>query len=622
MKRSVVAPLVLLLGACAPAAAPNASAPSTAASVAARPLGPATLDRPLSPEAQQWVERTLASLSLKQKVAQLVMPWVGGEYAALDSPEFEKVRAWVEDDEVGGLIFSIGMPLSYAAKLNALQRVADVPLLITSDMENGPGMRMGNIYALPSMLPQGGGTTFSSTMALGATGSDSLAYAMGRVLGEEARAVGVHVTFGPVLDVNSNPLNPVINTRSFGADPALVSRLAIAYMQGAQSAGLMTTGKHFPGHGDTEVDSHVDLPQIRADRARLDEVELKPFRALVDAGIDAIMTGHIAVTGVEGDTARPATLSPYFMTEVLRDEMGFQGVLYTDAMTMGGIAKRYGATEPLVMAIEAGADVLLMPRDVRQAIETVVAAVESGRLTEPRIDASVRRLLEAKARAGLIEGRLVDIEGVSRAVATRAHTAVSQQIAERSMTLARDAQSLVPLAPGRRVLAVTYAAPTDLVAGRAFDAALRSTGQRVTSAKADSRTTPAELAALRAQADAAEVVVVAAYVMPRDVAVQIQGNEKAGAVASAEGFAAWVEQLAATGKPVVVVSFGSPYLIDAFPSASSYLLAWSGAEVSQQAAARALAGHTAISGRLPIPLPPHHAVGDGLTRPARMAGAQ
>lgn len=603
--------LTILLGACAPAPAPIASSPA-AQSTATRPLGAPALEGELPAEARRWVEGTLAGLSLREKVAQLIMPWVGADYTALDSPEFEQVRGWVEDHGVGGLILSVGMPHSYAAKLNALQRRAAVPLLVTSDMENGPGMRMAGIYSFPHLLPQGGGTAFPATMALGAAGSDSLAFELGRILGREARAVGVHVTFGPVLDVNSNPLNPIINTRSFGASPALVSRLATAYIRGARSVGLMTTGKHFPGHGDTDVDSHIDLPVIRADRAGLDTTELPPFRAAIAAGTDGIMTAHIAVTGVEGDDAPPATLSPYFMTEVLRGELGFQGILYTDAMTMGGISKRYGATEPLVLALEAGADVLLMPRNVGEAIETVVAAVEAGRLTEARIDASVRRILTAKARVGLHRGRLVDLEAVDRVVGTREHQEVARTIAERSITLARDTRELLPLEPGRRVLSVTYAEARDPVAGRAFHAALARANLRVTRARVDERTTPAEFEELRTRADSADVIVVSAFVSPR---------ESAGTIGTEGGFGEWVEALAAAGRAVIVVSFGSPYLLDSFPSVPAYLLAWSGVEASQRAAALALVGEIPITGRLPIPLPPHHAVGEGIQRsPRQLAG--
>ncbi len=576
---------------------------------ARQPLGPASpgASTPLSAADQRWIDRTLASLTLRAKIGQLIMPWVGGDYTAVGSAEFEQVRKWVQDDGVGGLVLSIGLPLSYAAKLNELQVRARVPLLIASDMENGPGMRLGNIYALPSLLPQGGGTVFPPVMALGATGSEDLAYKLGQVLGSEARAIGVHMVFGPVLDVNSNPLNPIINTRSFGENPELVSRLARAYIRGARSEGLMSTGKHFPGHGDTDVDSHLDLPTIHADRAHLDSVDLPPFRAAVGEGIDAIMTAHIAVVGVEGADAGPATLSHGFMTGILRDEMHFGGVLFTDAMTMGGVAKRYGATEPLIMALEAGADVLLMPHSVPEAIETVEAAVKSGRLSETRIDASVRRILTAKARAGLRQGRLVDLNAVDRIVDIPDHTRIAEEVAARSITLAQDKMNVVPLARDstKRILIITYADPSDLVAGREFNSVVAERLPAATTIRVDSRTSDAEYTSLGAQADSAGLIVVSAYVSPR---------EFAGTVGAQAAFSQFVEKTALSGKPIIVLSFGSPYLLSAFPSVSSYLLAWGGSPISQRAAALALLGEREINGRLPISLPPALPLGAGIHR--------
>jgi beta-N-acetylhexosaminidase len=606
----LILPLAALALACAPARSTLQPTLAPGVDASARNLlGPANpgARAPISAADQRWIDRTMASLTLRQKIGQLMMPWVGGEYAAVGSPEFEQVRKWVQDDEVGGLVLSIGLPLSYAAKLNELQTRAKLPLIITSDMENGPGMRLGNIYALPSLLPQGGGTVFPPVMALGATRSEDLAFKLGQVLGSEARAIGVHMVFGPVLDVNSNPLNPIINTRSFGENPELVSRLAEAYIRGARSMGLMTTGKHFPGHGDTDVDSHLDLPTIRADRAQLDSIDLPPFRAAVGEGIDAIMTAHIAVVGVEGANAGPATLSHGFMTGILRDEMRFPGVLFTDAMTMGGVAKRYGATEPLILALEAGADVLLMPRSIPDAINTIADAVKSGRLTESRIDASVRRILTAKARAGLRTGRLVDLNAVDRIVAIPEHTQVADEIAARSITLAIDKQDLVPLAldSSKKILAISYADPSDLVAGRTFNAELEAQVPAVQTSRVDSRTTDAEYAELAARADSAGVVVVSAYVSPR---------EFAGSVGTQGGFGPFVEKLALSGKPIIVISFGSPYLLSAFPSVSSYLLAWGGAPISQRAAALALLGEREIDGRLPISLPPTVPFGAGVHR--------
>jgi beta-N-acetylhexosaminidase len=602
---------------------------------------------PLSAEARAWVDETLAGLTLRQKAGQLIMPWVGGDYVATDSDEFDRLAEWVETHGIGGVVISVGMPHSYASKLNALQRRAGVPLLVGSDMENGPGMRMAGIYSFPHLLHQGGGTNFPPVMALGATGSERLAYDLARVLGREARAVGVHIVFGPVVDVNSNPANPIINTRSFGEDPALVARLGNAYVRGARAADLMTTAKHFPGHGDTSEDSHIVLPSITADRARMDAVELPPFRALIDQGVDGVMTAHIAVTGVLGPDAPPATLSPYFMTDLLRDDMGFDGLLFTDAMTMAGVVDEFGGgDEVLVRALEAGADVLLMPANVGDAVAAVAGAVESGRVSVERLDASVRRILEAKARAGLHQDRFVDLEGVERNVAIRAHTDVAREIAQRSITLARDRTGLVPLAAdARRLLVVNYAEAVNPIAGRTFVAALADPGRdasrshadavrragvpdapgadadaqadaapaatprrRIEVARVDHRTSAAEWAALRQEAEAADLVIIAAAISPR---------EFAGSVGLAGGFAGWVEELVAGNVPVIAVSFGNPYLLDSFPPVPAYLLAWGGADVSQQAAADAILGRIPITGRLPISLPPHHARGDGIQRPIR-----
>lgn len=560
----------------------------------------------LDAEGRAWVEGTLASLSLREKAGQIVFPWIGGEYAAQGSPQMERLLELVEREGVGGIVISIGTPHAYAAKLNAIQRRAKVPLLVTTDMENGPGMRLGGGWTLPHLLPLGGGTVFPPVMALGAIGSDSLAREVGRVIGTEARAVGVHLTFAPVLDVNSNPLNPIINTRSFGEDPAEVARLASAFVRGVRGTGLLSAGKHFPGHGDTEADTHIGFAAIRADRARLDSVELVPFRAAVDAGVDGMMAAHISVQGVEGPDAPPASVSRHFVSRVLREEMGFRGMVFSDAMDMGAVVRRYGPTEPLLMALEAGVDVLLQPADARVAVDAVVDGVRSGRIPPARLDQAVRRVLAAKARAGLHRHRTVSLDSVEWRVGIGPHLAVAQAVAERSITLAKDERGLVPLAPGARVLSITYADAFDLPAGRAFDRELARLGFRVASARVEERTPAEEYARVAAQADSADVVLASAYVQPR---------EHVGTVGARGRFPALVESLAAGGKPVVAVSFGSPYVIGSYPSAPAYLLAWGGAEVSQRSAARALAGAICITGRLPVSIPPHHPRGAGLHRP-------
>ena len=588
---AVLLPLIAL-GSCTG----GATSPSTAPAPA--PAPPATLDD----DARRWVDETLTTLTLRQAVAQLVIPWIPGGYASESDPEFLDLLGWVERG-LGGVSISIGVPDAYVAKLNRLQSRARIPLLVTSDFENGgPGMRINHSYAIPSLLAQGGGTSFPPTMAFGAAGDEKLAFEYGRITAVEARAVGVHWLFAPVLDVNSNPENPVINTRSFGEDPGAVGRLGAAFIRGARVGGALTTAKHFPGHGDTRTDSHIELPVIGADRGRLDRVELVPFRTALAAGVDAVMTAHVAVPGVLGD-ARPATMSPELMTDLLRGEMGFDGVLFTDALLMGAITDGYGAGEAAVLALEAGSDVLLAPAGIGVTVEAVTAAVEAGRVTRERIDESVRRLLEAKARLGLHRGARVDPEAVATRVGTAEHRAMAERAAAASLTLVRDRDDVLPLAPGSRVLSVTYARPDALLAGRTFDATLASSSARVSSARVGPDTPWAVYDSLVHAAREVDAVVVGAYVPPRS---------GVGSVGVPAGFRAFVERVHGLGGPrVAIVSFGSPYLLTAFPDAGTYMVAWGGWEVSQRAAARAVTGAAAVSGRLPISIPPLHRAGRG-----------
>ena len=589
-----VAAIAALLGSCTGAAPlPHAAGPIP-------PSG--TLD----PDANRWVNETVAGLTLREAVAQLVIPWIPGGYASESDPDFRELLGWVEEG-LGGVSISIGVPDAYVAKLNRLQSRARIPLLVTSDFENGgPGMRINHSYAIPSLLPQGGGTSFPPTMAFGAAGDEDLVFEYGRITAEEARAVGVHWLFAPVLDVNSNPDNPVINVRSFGEDPEAVGRLGAAFIRGARAGGALTTAKHFPGHGDTRTDSHIELPVIGADRERLDRVELVPFRMAIDAGVDAVMTAHVAVPGVLGDD-RPATMSSLFMTELLRGEMGFGGLLFTDALRMGAITEGYGAGEAAVLALEAGSDVLLAPDGIGATIDAVTGAVRSGRVPRERIDASVRRLLAAKARLGLHrDGGRTDPDAVAEGVGTAEHRAVAERAAAASLTLVRDRDRVLPLASGSRVLSVTYARPGDLLAGTTFDAGLREHSGGLSTARVGPDTPWAFYDSLLYAARTADAVVLGAYVPPRS---------GVGSVGVPAAFRAFVEGLHRDGDiRVAVLSFGSPYLLSAFPDAGTYLVAWGGWEVSQRAAARAVTGAAPITGRLPISIPPLHSAGEGLDR--------
>jgi beta-N-acetylhexosaminidase len=572
--------------------------------------GPVTPGRtPLGPDAQRWVAETLNSLSLRQQVAQLVIQWLPGSYASTSSEEFLEWAGWVEDDEIGGIYLSIGLPHSYAAKINELQARSTVPLLVTSDFENGgPGMRINHSYALPSLLPQGGGTSFPPTMAFGAIGDERFAREYGRITALEAKAVGLHLNFAPVLDVNSNPENPVINTRSFGEDPAAVARLGVAFIEGSHEGGVLATAKHFPGHGDTQTDSHVGLPVVPADWDRLNALELVPFREAVDRGVDAVMTAHVVVSGVQGLEGPPATFDARIMTDLLRGDMGFEGLLFTDALVMGALSERYGTGEVSVLALEAGSDVLLMPTDVTEAIDAVMAAVSAGRLAPERIRASARRVLETKARSGLHVGRMVDLDAVDDLVGTAAHLAFADTVATRSITLLRDRDAVIPVdsMSTKKIFSLTYARTDDLTAGNTFDPTLASMVQRVSRARVGPETRPEVYDSVRASAAEADLVIVSVYVPP------VSGT---GDVSVSEDMADFIASLGPE-RPMLVISFGNPYLLAALPESPGYLIAWGAHSVSQGAAARALFGQAAISGRLPVSIPPLHGIGDGLRRSA------
>ncbi|HEX8271004.1 MAG TPA: glycoside hydrolase family 3 N-terminal domain-containing protein [Longimicrobiaceae bacterium] len=595
--RAAPALLAALLAACSQGAearpreqpAPTLLPPVTVSAPAARP-------RPSVP-VDPWVDRTLAGMSLRQRVAQLVFPWIAGQPADAPAGEAANLARWTERDEVGGLIVSRGTPAGLAAKLNAAQARSRVPLLVVTDLETGPGMRLT------------GGTNMPPAMAFGAAGDAELAREAGRITALEARAVGIHVTLGPVLDVNSNPRNPIINVRSFGEDPGQVGRLASAWIEGAREGGLLTVVKHFPGHGDTGVDSHVQLPTLAADRARLARVELPPFRAAVRAGTDGVLVAHIAVTGVDGPGAPPASLSPRVVGGVLRGELGFDGLVFTDAMNMGGLTRRYSVPEAAVRALLAGADVLLQPPGERAVIDAVVAAVESGRLPRARVDEAARRVLAAKARVGLHRGARVDPAAVARVVGSPEHARTVRRVAAAGTTLVRDRDGLVPLpARARRVLHVAYNLPGS---GRTtLGSALAAPGREVAEVRLSGSVTAAQVASLRARAAQADLVVASALVTPREYR----------ALSLPAEFGAFVEGLAAVGRPVVAVSLGSPYLLSDFPSVPAYLVAWSASVAPQRAAGDALAGRAPIGGRMPVALPPFHVAGAGIARAGSALG--
>ncbi len=549
-----------------------------------------------------WADETLRHLTLRQKVGQMVVPRMSGAYMPIESAEYQRLYDWVVRQGVGGLIITQGPPLEMAAKLNAMQQLAAVPLLVSADMESGPGQILTAGTILPYGIDNGGATRFPPLMGLGATGDDKLAYELGRITAQEARAVGVHITYSPVVDVNNNPNNPIINTRSYGEQPAAVARMAAAHIRGLQENGMIATAKHFPGHGDTGSDSHINLPVITVQKARADSVELPPYRAAIESGVGAIMTAHIAFPALTGDSV-PATLNSKILTGLLRDELHYTGIIVTDAMDMGAIIKNYGVANSALMAVKAGADQLLqpLPQDVGVMIDAVTAAVQRGEISEARIDQSVRKLLEAKAWLGLDRSRTVDLMHVAEVVGKSSSMDIAQNAADRSITVARDQRHLLPLQPGR-ILSVVYADDYDPFTGRVFQAALAAALPGLRTAMLDAAADSAAVARMAARIDSADVVLFAPF---------IRVTAHKGEVAVAEPVAALIQQTAAR-KPTIVTAFGNPYILTQFPEVGTYVLAWGQWVVSQRAAARALAGQIPITGKLPIAIPPFHQIGEGI----------
>jgi beta-N-acetylhexosaminidase len=548
----------------------------------------------LSPADLVWIEERLSAMTLREKVAQLVVPYIDGGRPAAGSAAHRRARRLVTEEGVGGFIVGVGASAETVRWLNELQGWSRVPLLMTADLEWGAATRLRGATLLPI------------NMAIAAAGSPELAYHAGRITGLEARAAGLHMAFAPVADVNVNPLNPVINTRAYGSDPDLVSARVTAFIRGARSAGLQTVAKHFPGHGDTEIDSHLALAVLGVERARLDAVELVPFRAAVAAGVDGVMTAHMAVPALDPLAGLwPATLSAPVLTGLLRGELGFGGLVVTDALHMDGVKGAGGSDEVAVAALLAGADVLLMPTDAALAIDGVVKAVVRGVLTESRIEASARRVLASKARAGLRAGAAVDMGSLAGSLGRPEHVAWAESVTERSVTLVRGEAGALPLAvAGRVVLTLLYDDRASHRWGAAFEEALTEAGASVVALRLSRQSSAADLERARRLAGTADVTLFVSF---------SRALPWKGGLGIPEPVAALANELAARGAPVL--SFGDPYLLRQIPAARTYLLAWSEADASQRAAARGLVGLIPITGRLPIDLPPAYRVGHGLMLP-------
>jgi beta-glucosidase-like glycosyl hydrolase len=497
----------------------------------------------------------------------------------------------------------LGQPLEAASLLNRLQNAAALPLLNTGDFEAGLGFRIN------------GATTFPRQMAVGAAGDELLAFDAARITAIESRAIGVHVNFSPIADVNNNAKNPVINTRAFGEQPDVVGKMTAAYVRGLRAGGMLSTLKHFPGHGDTDVDSHLGLPIINHPRERLEAVELAPFRQGIAAGADAVMVAHIELPALDNAEFSPATLSRPIVTDLLRNQMKFNGLIYTDSMGMDAVSKRLSPGEAAARAIKAGNDIVLHSPDDAAAVAGIKAAVEKGEIALAQLDESVRRVLRTKARLGLHKSRVVSLDDVPSKVGGRANAAVAQAIAQRAITLIKDDRGQVPLRVPRDS-SVMYLSVLDYTSNwrigapsRAFLPELRRKWPAVTAIELSDRSTTEEIELVRASAARYDAIVVSIFV---------RASSASGRMDLAAPLVKLLTDLArttaSTPKPLIAVFFGNPYVPAGIPTLPAVLLTYDFYDLAEISAVRALVGDAPITGKLPIGIPGMFEAGWGMTR--------
>ena len=560
----------------------------------------------LTPD-QRAAQSIMKSMSLHDRVAQLIIGTCYGEAPSTKSADYQKYRHWVRDLHIGGFIVANRVdhgavrnaePHALALFLNQMQKMSKTPLLVAADLERGASMRVS------------GGAQFPYNMAYGAGRSlDAVRYE-GLATAREARAIGIHWIFAPVADVNNNPENPVINIRSYGENADDVAQDVAAYIDGAHSDPknrVMVTAKHFPGHGDTDTDSHMALAKVTANKERLETLEFAPFRAAIAHGVDSIMTAHLSVPAIEPDEI-PATVSSKVLTGVLRDEMKFENIIVTDAMDMAGLAQLFNQGEAAVRSIDAGADVLLMPVNPEVVIRAVVSAVEGGRLKRARIDESVMRVLEAKVRVGVMKKKLVDLDEISDVFDSPEDTAHAQQASDRAVTLVRNEHDVLPLAASAQSCLVVVVERRTSNAGTRMIDSYRRFAPKSQIAIVDASMNAAALAAVVGDTSKCSAIVVAAF-------ATVAANR--GTVGLNGELTPFIAKLTEGTVPVTIVAMGNPYLLSAFPKTAAYLATFSSTPPSESSAVKALFGEIPISGRMPVTIPGFAKYGDGIQSPVR-----
>jgi beta-N-acetylhexosaminidase len=582
----------------------------------------------LTHDGEKWAEKTLHKLTLEEKVGQVFMIWCRASFLNLENPEYLQLRDAIEKYHVGSFAMTVHVdgpyllrsePYEAAELLNRLQSDSKLPLLFAADFERGVSMRLM------------GTTVFPHAMAFGGDGKLEDAETFGRITAEESRAIGIHWNFFPDADVNSNPANPIINTRSFGEDPKQVGDLVAAYIAGAHEGGMLTTVKHFPGHGDTATDSHLGVASVNVDRAHLDSIELPPFRQAIAAGVDSVMVAHVTVPALDPDPNHVATISPPIVSELLEKQLGFKGIIVTDALDMAGLTRLFANNigRSAVESFKAGNDLLLIPADFPASYNAMLQAVQSGEISRERLDRSVLKILKAKASLRLQEARMVDVKALADLVGKPANLAFGQQVADTAVTLVRDNDKVLPLkAKGtakaglpyttpeethNQVVAVVFSDDVRTESGRTFTREFRA---RIPDARliyVDPRIAAGMSDEVLKAVDEAKTVVAAVYVVP-------SAGKVGNSMALADTTGVLLEQLLdRAAEKTAVIAMGNPYLAADFPKMENYLCTFSNATVSELSAVKALFGEMAIRGHLPVSIPNFAQRGAGIERPVRVA---
>lgn len=590
--------------------------------------GAATLLRPQDAQASlpqpeavnSWAEKTLKNLSLEEKVGQLFMIRLRVDFLNGESPHYLELRNNIRKYHVGALAMSvpaqgrarnISRRLETVSLLNQLQEESNLPLLIAGDFERG---------VLPPNLF--GTTVFPHAMAFGAAGDPSYAEEFGRITAQESRALGVHWNLFPIADVNSNPANPIIGTRAFGGDAEQVGDLVAAYVRGARTHGMLTTAKHFPGHGNTAIDSHLAVALVDDDMKRLHAVDLPPFEKAIAAGVDAVMTAHVRVVALDPDRGRVATTSPAIVTDLLKNELGFKGIVVTDALDMAGLNHLYPKNPGRVAvdAFKAGNDVLTMPANLEACFRAILEAVRSGEIGQEQLDASVLKILRAKEALGLEENRFADIAAIPKVVGTAENLAIGQRISDASVTLVRDNRKLLPLSSRRAykaqpigyskvstrasLLVVILCDSVRADDGHVLERQIRQRSPRAHVVYIDPSNAQARSDSLLRSVARAQQVVVAVYVVPSAARTRTVARGQKNSASLPDSTAALFGRiLSRATEKTVVLAMGTPYLTEDFPSIENYICTFSNATVSEISAVKALFGEIPSLGHLPVNIP-------------------